>query len=184
MNKFKLQQELLKYRNKILSLPFFSEINIDSNYDKTNEIILNLINIEKTNIEWLEIINNIISKRENEYKFKLVSGIRNNIKWYAVLLVDDKFDINNLAKDEESGIIFFAPDLYYEYYMDKQFILFDAYYRQSKDYFSEKRSLAKLLKRGIDSSLYQVELNELYKLLFNEYKNKEKRSNYVRSKQI
>ena len=180
MNSF----ELLKYKEKILSVPYIFETIKDSDNNQINELIRKITSIEKTNIEWLEIINHIISKREKKYELKLVSGIRNNIKWYAVLLVDNNLDMNNFAKDEESGIIYFAPDLYYEYYLDKMFILFDAYYKKSSNYFNEKRSLAKLLKRGINSSLYQEELNELYKLLFNEYKNIEKRSSYVRSKQI
>ena len=145
-------------------------------------VVDSILNANKTNSDWLKIIAKIISSRDREYNLKLISGIRNNIKWNAILFVEENINPYNIAPDEQSGIIFFAPDLYYEYYLDNNFVLFDAFYSNISDYFDKKRNFYKLLKNGINDSLYKEELDSLYELVFNE--NKKKRSNYVRSRKI
>ncbi len=180
MNNERISIEILKYKDKILSLSSVSKINCS----KPNELIEEICKMQKSNIEWIRILKKIIEQRGKKYNLKLINGIRNNIKWNALLFVEEGFDINSLAKDEENGIIFFAPDLYREYFLDKKVIVFDAFYIQKEKYFAEQRSFAKLVKNGINNSLYDNEINNLYELLFNEYKNKEKRSKYVRSKKV
>ena len=164
-----------------------SLIEYKNNYNQLNEenvLLDNILSIKKTNQEWLEIISNLIENRQEKYQLKLINGTRNNIKWNAVLFINDKIDPSNIAPKEASGIIFFAPDLYYEYYLDKSFVLYDAFYQDVNNYLKQEKTLYQLLKNGINSSLYKKEINNLYELLFNEYKNKEKRSKYVRSKKV
>lgn len=150
------------------------DVNIVLKIDYLNDLFDKTYDLRKSNLEWLNIILDIVNKRDYNYTIKYLSGIRNNIKWNVYVLVRDGIDIKNIAKDEVNGIIFMAPDLYSEYYVDNNFVVYDTFYGDNIDYLEKEVDIRKFLNRAKIRGLKDREIVMLEEMLFLEFKEEKK----------
>lgn len=166
IDKFNSMRELFDYKR------YLEKFKLETKLQNINAIILDILSQKKTNKEWLDILLNIINQRKNKYHIETLSGTKENNKWNAYIFVKDNIDITKIGKDEVAGIIYFAPDLFCDYYQDENIILYEAFYFDCKDYLQKEKDLLKFFKKGTVNGLYVSELEQIYEKLFVEYKDK------------
>lgn len=166
IDKFNSMRQLFDYKR------YLEKFNLETKLKNIEELINNILSQKKTNEAWLELLLTIINKRKNNYHIEIISGIKEKNKWNAVLFVKDNVDVTQIGKEEVQGIIYFAPDLFCDYYKDENIILYEAFYFDRKNYFTEEKDLLKFFKNGTINGLYNSELEQIYEILFLEYKDK------------
>lgn len=181
INNFSSFNDIISCKKKLEEEWFLNQkdINIVIKINYLNELIDDILYVRKSNREWLDIILSIVNKRNANYELKFLTGIRNNIRWNVYVIIKDKVDVNNIAKDEVSGIIFMAPDLYSEYYENDNFIVYSSFYGEDKFYLDKVCNIRKFFNKGRINGLKDNEIDELKDILFNEYK-KEKKNEKIR----
>lgn len=195
VNKFKTMSELLKHQkeleNAISDDDVLDEVkeSIFIELVHINELVRSIYNVKETNRHWLELLLNMLNKRQDGfYRLHIISGENNNKKmytfddfnkvevenigksrkWYTVFLTKTNNPIADIISPYENDPVSFSPELY-----GKTFILYEGKEGELcvPLYLSEERNISEFLDYGEERGLTKEEVSYLNEVVFNEYKN-------------
>lgn len=186
LNKFNTMEELLKYQRELFTL--YTDVGmIEEKNEKIWEELSSLCNFldntKRTNKELLEILINIINRREDKYQLQIINGIKSSEKvykfnsfedievldknhimyWTAVIIAKKDLEILSLTPEKINSAAFFRPEMYSEIYKNQSLVLYDAMLSRIsiEDYLNTEVCVSKLLSIGKKCGLSEEEIKML-----------------------